>query len=109
MEKKLKSHKGKSKTSEGRKQLGSVRVIQRTLVYVVGLPLNIADEDVNISPLFFCYPTPSHLVVLLMLVLVEQLLQRREYFGQYGKVLKVSISRTASGAIQNFANSTCSV
>ncbi|KAL6552810.1 hypothetical protein OROHE_008174 [Orobanche hederae] len=39
------------------------------LVYVVGLPLNFADE--------------------------EQLLQRKEYFSQYGKVvLKVSISRT---------------
>ncbi|XP_073304420.1 uncharacterized protein [Primulina huaijiensis] len=82
VEKKLKSHKGKSKTSEGRKQLGSVRVIQRNLVYVVGLPHNFADED---------------------------LLQRKEYFGQYGKVLKVSISRTATGAIQHFANSTCSV
>ncbi|GMP57510.1 hypothetical protein CsSME_00021574 [Camellia sinensis var. sinensis] len=33
----------------------------------------------------------------------------KEYFGQYGKVLKVSISRTAAGAIQHFANNTCSV
>ncbi|KAL0436851.1 UNVERIFIED_CONTAM: CCR4-NOT transcription complex subunit [Sesamum radiatum] len=82
VEKKLKSQKGKNKTSEGRKQLASVRVIQRNLVYVVGLPLNFADED---------------------------LLQRRDYFGQYGKVLKVSISRTAAGAIQQFANCTCSV
>ncbi|KAG6415435.1 hypothetical protein SASPL_122846 [Salvia splendens] len=82
VEKKVKSQKGKSKALEGRKQLGSVRVIQRNLVYVVGLPLNFADDD---------------------------LLQRREYFGQYGKVLKVSISRTATGTIQQFANSTCSV
>ncbi|KAK6162615.1 hypothetical protein DH2020_002456 [Rehmannia glutinosa] len=82
VEKKLKSHKGKSKSSEGRKQLASVRVIQWNLVYVVGLPLSLAEED---------------------------LLQRREYFGQYGKVLKVSISRTTAGAIQHFANSTCSV
>ncbi|KAK6926855.1 hypothetical protein RJ641_008574 [Dillenia turbinata] len=79
---KKKSQKAKSKTSEGRKQLSSVRVIQRNLVYVVGLPLNLADED---------------------------LLQRKEYFAQYGKVLKVSISRTASGAIQHFSNNTCSV
>ncbi|XP_057781705.1 uncharacterized protein LOC131000003 [Salvia miltiorrhiza] len=81
-EKKSKSSRGKNKSSEGRKQLASVRVIQRNLVYVVGLPLNLADED---------------------------LLQSREYFGQYGKALKVSISRTASGAIQQFTNSTCSV
>ncbi|GFP94847.1 ccr4-not transcription complex subunit 4 [Phtheirospermum japonicum] len=82
VEKKLKSQKGKGKTSEGRKQLESVRVIQRNLVYVVGLPLDYADED---------------------------LLQRNEYFSQYGNVLKVSISRTATGSIQQFANSTCSV
>ncbi|XP_042753940.1 uncharacterized protein LOC111882575 isoform X2 [Lactuca sativa] len=82
VEKKQKSLKGKTKTSEGRKQLSSVRVIQRNLVYIVGLPLNLADED---------------------------LLQRKEYFGQYGKVLKVSISRTAAGSIQHFANNTCSV
>lgn len=48
MDKKGKSHKAKSKTSEGRKQLTSVRVIQRNLVYVVGLPLNLADEDVGL-------------------------------------------------------------
>ncbi|XP_052185869.1 uncharacterized protein LOC127797221 [Diospyros lotus] len=82
MERKTKSHKAKSKMSEGRKQLSSVRVIQRNLVYIVGLPLNLADED---------------------------LLQQKEYFGQYGKVLKVSISRTAAGSIQHFANNTCSV
>ncbi|KAK9065912.1 hypothetical protein SSX86_015314 [Deinandra increscens subsp. villosa] len=82
VEKKQKSQKGKTKTTEGRKQLSSVRVIQRNLVYIVGLPLNLADEDI---------------------------LQRKEYFGQYGKVLKVSISRTAAGTIQHFANNTCSV
>ncbi|KAJ7947752.1 RNA binding (RRM/RBD/RNP motifs) family protein [Quillaja saponaria] len=77
-----KNQKTKTKSSEGRKQLSSVRVVQRNLVYIVGLPLNLADED---------------------------LLQRREYFGQYGKVLKVSMSRTAAGVIQQFPNNTCSV
>ncbi|CAH8333796.1 unnamed protein product [Eruca vesicaria subsp. sativa] len=77
-----KTQKSKSKPSDGRKQLTSVRVIQRNLVYIVGLPLNLADED---------------------------LLHHKEYFGQYGKVLKVSMSRTSSGAIQQFPNDTCSV
>ncbi|XP_043698562.1 uncharacterized protein LOC122649456 isoform X2 [Telopea speciosissima] len=81
-ERKLKSHKAKPKTSEGRKHLSSVRVIQRNLVYIIGIPSNLADED---------------------------LLQHKEYFGQYGKVLKVSISRTAGGVIQHSANNTCSV
>ncbi|CAH2069360.1 unnamed protein product [Thlaspi arvense] len=77
-----KTQKSKSKPSEGRKQLTSVRVIQRNLVYIVGLPLELADED---------------------------LLHHKEYFGQYGKVLKVSMSRAASGVIQQFPNNTCSV
>ena len=55
-----KLQKAKVKTSEGRKQLSSARVIQRNLVYIVGLPLNLADEDVCIffslsfPPLFLC-------------------------------------------------------
>jgi CCR4-NOT transcription complex subunit 4 len=77
-----KIQKSKPKSSDGRKPLTSVRVVQRNLVYIVGLPLNLADED---------------------------LLQRKEYFGQYGKVLKVSMSRTATGLIQQFPNNTCSV
>lgn len=47
VEKKTKT-KPKSKTPDGRKQLSSARVIQRNLVYIVGLPLNLADEDVCI-------------------------------------------------------------
>lgn len=57
MEKKVKS-KSKGKTPDGRKNLSNVRVIQRNLVYIVGLPLTLADEDVCISPfllaLSFC-------------------------------------------------------
>ncbi|KAI4300227.1 hypothetical protein L6164_033625 [Bauhinia variegata] len=77
-----KMQKLKAKASEGRKHLSDVRVIQRNLVYIIGLPLNLADED---------------------------LLQRREYFGRYGKVLKVSISRTSTGVIQHSANNSCCV
>lgn len=42
-----KTQKSKLKPSEGRKQLTSVRVVQRNLVYIVGLPLDLADEDVR--------------------------------------------------------------
>lgn len=53
LEKKMKSQKPKAKSSEGRKQFSSVRVIQRNLVYIVGLPLNLADEHV-----FTIWPCP---------------------------------------------------
>ncbi|KAK1284816.1 hypothetical protein QJS10_CPB21g01163 [Acorus calamus] len=83
-EKKQKTQKVKPKPTsvEGRKQLSSVRVIRRNLVYIIGIPMNLADENA---------------------------LDRKEYFGQYGKVLKVSISRTAGGAIQQSSTGTCSV
>ncbi|KAI3980510.1 hypothetical protein MKX01_008927 [Papaver californicum] len=80
-ERKTKSNKAKSKT-DGRMRLSTVRVIQRDLVYIIGIPSDLADEDA---------------------------LQHKEYFGKYGKVLKVSISRTAGGAIQHSSNNTCSV
>lgn len=57
MEKKTKA-KSKTKTSEGRKQLTSVRVVQRNLVYIMGLPLDLADEEVCTS--CFCVSIPTH-------------------------------------------------
>ncbi|CAH8386973.1 unnamed protein product [Eruca vesicaria subsp. sativa] len=77
-----KSQKVKPKPSEGRKDLTGVRVIQRNLVYVMSLPFDLADED---------------------------LFQSREYFGQYGKVVKVALARTQAGEIQLFPNNSCSV
>jgi len=79
---KNKPPKAKPKINEVKKDLTNVRVIQRKMAYVIGLPLSLADED---------------------------LLLRKEYFGQYGKITKVSLSRNASGAIQQFINDTCSV
>ena len=38
-----------------------------------------------------------------------QLFQSREYFGQYGKVVKVALARTQAGEIQLFPNNSCSV
>ncbi|XP_047330025.1 uncharacterized protein LOC124933635 [Impatiens glandulifera] len=72
----------KPKKVEVKKDLTNVRVIQRRMAYVIGLPLSLADED---------------------------LLQRKEYFGLYGKVSKVSLSRTSGGTIQQFVNDSCSV
>ncbi|KAL6875666.1 hypothetical protein ACP4OV_013179 [Aristida adscensionis] len=85
-EKKQKTQKVKPKaaaTVEAKKHLASVRVIQRNLVYIIGLPANLCNESV---------------------------LERREYFGQYGKVLKVSVSRpTGPPSQQASANNHISV
>nr|CAB3481507.1 unnamed protein product [Digitaria exilis] len=70
-------------TVEAKKHLASVRVIQRNLVYIIGLPAHLCNESV---------------------------LERREYFGQYGKVLKVSVSRpTGPPSQQASANNNISV
>lgn len=107
-----KIQKSKPKSSDGRKPLTSVRVVQRNLVYIVGLPLNLADEDVRHffleKPVIISYDLLSYGLTGIFLFSF-QLLQRKEYFGQYGKVLKVSMSRTATGLIQQFPNNTCSV
>ena len=49
-----------------RRHLASVRVIQRNLVYVIGLPLPITREET---------------------------LRRHEYFGQFGRIVKVATNR----------------
>lgn len=70
MERKMKSQKSKTKSSEGKKQqLSSVRVIQRNLVYIVGLPLNLGDEDVlslSLSLRMFFPTSTVHVLITVM-------------------------------------------
>jgi CCR4-NOT transcription complex subunit 4 len=55
-EKKQKPQKVKTKTSaDARKHLSSVRVIQRNLVYIIGLPNNLMDESVSYLLLTFSF------------------------------------------------------
>ena len=52
-----------------RKHLHNYRVVQRNLVYVIGMPSNTAGEEIIRKP---------------------------EYFGQYGKIVKTVIHRNSS-------------
>ncbi|XP_071187630.1 CCR4-NOT transcription complex subunit 4 isoform X2 [Salvelinus alpinus] len=70
-EKKAKQVEKKLKTTENRKHLASVRVVQRNLVFLVGLSQRLADPEV---------------------------LKRPEYFVKFGKVHKVVINNSTSYA-----------
>lgn len=56
-----------------RKHLAGLRVVQKNLVYVLGLSPGIPDQD------------------------FLQTLRRDDYFGQYGKVLKIMVTKTKGG------------
>src|SRR5690554_741204 len=60
-----------SSSVSDRRHLHNYRVVQRNLVYVIGVPTNLANED---------------------------LLRKPEYFGQYGKIGKVVIHRNLSSS-----------
>ncbi|KAG8005842.1 CCR4-NOT transcription complex subunit 4 [Nibea albiflora] len=70
-EKKQKQNEKKQKITENRKHLASVRVVQRNLVFVVGLSQRLADPEI---------------------------LKRPEYFGKFGKIHKVVINNSTSYA-----------
>ncbi|XP_066997357.2 uncharacterized protein [Anabrus simplex] len=70
-EKRHKDQQRKQKITENRKHLANVRVVQRNLVFVVGLPLRLADSEV---------------------------LKKHEYFGKFGKIHKVVINQSTSYA-----------
>lgn len=46
-EKRQKNQQKKQKITENRKSLGNVRVVQRNLVFVLGLPARLADAEVS--------------------------------------------------------------
>lgn len=57
-EKRAREQQRRNKTLESRRQLSSVRVVQKNLVFVVGLPVRLADPEVTIfytNILFSCY------------------------------------------------------
>lgn len=70
-EKRLKDQQRKQRVTENRKHLANVRVVQKNLVFVVGLPMRLADPDV---------------------------LKKHEYFGKFGKIHKVVINQSTSYA-----------
>ncbi|KAJ1523631.1 hypothetical protein ONE63_001474 [Megalurothrips usitatus] len=70
-EKRHKDHQRKQKVTENRKHLANVRVVQKNLVFVVGLPTRLADPEV---------------------------LKKHEYFGKFGKIHKVVINQSTTYA-----------
>lgn len=70
-EKRQKDQQRKQKLSENRKHLANVRVVQKNLVFVVGLPPRLADTDV---------------------------LKKYDYFGKFGKIHKVVVNHTTTYA-----------
>ncbi|XP_074661021.1 uncharacterized protein LOC141913398 isoform X2 [Tubulanus polymorphus] len=70
-ERRQKDHQRKQKAAENRKHLANVRVVQKNLVFVVGLSPRLADPEV---------------------------LKRHEYFGKFGKIHKVVINQSTTYA-----------
>ncbi|XP_053696420.1 neurogenic protein mastermind isoform X2 [Sabethes cyaneus] len=70
-EKRQRDQQRKAKISENRKHLANVRVVQKNLVFVVGLPPRLADPEI---------------------------LKKHEYFGKYGKIHKVVINPSSTYA-----------
>ena len=69
-------HNNGTDTSTSRRHLQNVRVIQRNLVYAIGIPLKYCKEDV---------------------------LRKYEFFGKYGRILKISVNR--NGIYSSASNS----
>lgn len=77
-EKKQKKQAEKMKISDARQYLCNYRVLQKNLVYVVGLSGRVADPEI---------------------------LKKNEYFGRYGRILKIVTSVTPSMPSHNLPSS----
>jgi hypothetical protein len=73
-DRKLKESHKKPKITESRKHLANLRVVQRNLVFVNGLPSRLADTD---------------------------LLRRPDHFGKYGKIVKLVTSPAHNGQLNS--------
>jgi len=73
-DRKLKESNKKPKVTESRKHLANLRVVQRNLVFVNGLPARLADTE---------------------------LLRRNDHFGKYGKIVKLVTSPAHNGQVNS--------
>jgi CCR4-NOT transcription complex subunit 4 len=73
-DRKLKESHKKPKITESRKHLANLRVVQRNLVFVNGLPSRLADTE---------------------------LLRRNDHFGKYGKIVKLVTSPAHNGQLNS--------
>ena len=82
--------------SLGRKHLANVRVVQRNVVYVVGIGPRFAKEEVSGALIFIgCMRVSQPITVQLI-----PTLRSHEFFGQYGKISKIVIvKRSSSGGV----------
>jgi len=87
-EKKQKDRERREMENANRRHLANMRVMQKNLVYVVGLPPKLAHEEVNTDNVERELGPSDNLL---------QTLRQHEYFGQYGRIAKVVISRRAAG------------
>jgi hypothetical protein len=76
-EKKLREKEKKEMEAINRKHLANMRVVQKNLVYVIGLSARIATEE---------------------------MLRQTEFFGQYGRILKVVVNRKTMGNYNQVQN-----
>ncbi|KAJ2077155.1 transcriptional repressor general negative regulator of transcription subunit 4 [Coemansia sp. RSA 988] len=70
-EKKAKEREKREIESNSRRHLANVRVVQKNLVYVIGLPASLATEEI---------------------------LRSHDYFGQFGRINKIVINRRQNGS-----------
>jgi CCR4-NOT transcription complex subunit 4 len=73
---KQKDQQKKAKTVDSRKHLQDLRVVQRNLVFVVGIPQRIADADK---------------------------LKKIEFFGKFGKIVKIVVNSVTGGSVVGVA------
>lgn len=76
-EKKAKERERREIESNNRRHLANVRVVQKNLVYVIGLPSNLATEEI---------------------------LRGQDYFGQFGRINKIVINRRQTNNVAASTN-----
>lgn len=89
-DKKQKEKEKREMEANNRRHLANMRVVQKNLVYVIGLCPKLANEEVRFISSRKCFTLFSFPRF--------KLLHQPDYFGQFGKILKIVINRKGGGS-----------
>jgi hypothetical protein len=74
-----------------RKHLANMRVVQKNLVYVIGLSPKIANEEVGGGQVKKI--SLFKIILYIEFPKFKKILRSHDYFGQYGKIAKIVVNR----------------
>lgn len=79
--------------------MANMRIVQKNLVYVLGLSPRLASEEVGFDDLWLVLCPATNRLAYASASGLKQILRQHDFFGQFGPIKKIVISRRGGNSL----------